>query len=137
MNSASHTIRFDGSVTWVPGPGTAGVTLLGRIVEADGRLTAAELSLMCSEPTQLPATLPDLVFAGSAAPDVLLHSGAHTWRLHCTTWQLHRDVGSVFYAAIAPRQTPWTRRLGWRALLGIAASPVGRWLLSRRSRPKH
>jgi hypothetical protein len=130
-------IRFQGSVTWVAGPGTAGVTLLGRIVEADGSATPAQLTLMCSEPPVLPAKMPDLIFAALAAPDVLLQSGAQTWPLHCSTWQLHRDVGRAFYAAIPPRPTPWTRRLGWRVLLGVAASPLGRWFLSRRSRPKH
>jgi hypothetical protein len=130
-------IRFTGAVKWVAGPGIAGVTLLGRILEADGSSTPAELSLLCGDAPQLPRALPDLVFEALAAPEeVLLRSGAHSWRLRCATWQLHRDVGTAFYAAIPPRRTPWTRRLTWRVLLGVAASPPGRWLLSRRSRPK-
>jgi hypothetical protein len=97
---------------------------------------AAQLSLMCSEPPQLPASLENVTVEALTAPEVVLHSGAQVWRLRCSTWQLHRDVGAVFYAAIPPRPTPWMRRLGWRLLLGIAGTAAGRWLLSRRSRTK-
>jgi hypothetical protein len=131
-----HTFRFEGPVTWVAGPGSAGVTLLGRLAQTGAEPGPAQLSLMCSEAPQLPASLADVIVEASAAPEVLLHSGAQVWRLRCSTWQLHRDVGATFYAAIPPRPTPWSRRLGWRVLLGIAGTAPGRWLLARRSRTK-
>jgi hypothetical protein len=134
--NASHIFRFEGPVKWVAGPGAAGVTLLGRLAQAGGEASAAQLALMCTERPSLPATLMDVSVEALAAPDVVLHSGAQVWRLRCSTWQLHRDVGAAFFAAIPPRATPWTRRLGWRVLLGIAGTAPGRWFLMRRSRGK-
>lgn len=135
MNAPSN-YRFEGPVKCVTGPGPAGVTLQGLLVQSGGQATAAQLSLMCSEPPQLPATLADVTVEALAAPEVVLHSGAQVWRLRCSTWQLHREVGAIFYAAIPPRPTPWIRRLGWRLLLGIANTAPGRWLLSRRGRTR-
>jgi hypothetical protein len=134
--NAPHRFRFEGPVRWVSGPGPAGVTLLGRLAQTDGEAIAAQLSLICSEPPQLPAAMADVTVEALTAPDVVLHSGAQVWPLRCSTWQLHRDVGAMFEAAIPPRPTPWKRRLGWRVLLAVAATAPGRWLLSRRSRTK-
>jgi hypothetical protein len=137
LNVPAEILRFEGPVKWEAGPGPAGLTLLGRIVEPDGQTTAAQLSLICREAPDLPANLlQDLTVETPSAGEVLLRSGAREWRVHCNTWQLHRDVGETFYAAIPPRRMPWTRRLSWRLLLGVAATSPGRWLLSRRSRAK-
>jgi hypothetical protein len=133
--NAPHIFRFEGPVKWVPGPGPAGVTLLGRLAQG-AEPGAAQLSLMCSEAPQLPAALADATVEALAAPEVVLQSGGQVWHLRCSTWQLHRDVGASFFATIPPRTTPWTRRLGWRVLLGIAGTAPGRWLLSRRSRTR-
>lgn len=119
---------------WVPGPGPAGVTLLGVVIESDGQSSSAQLSLMCNERPALPPTLADVTVEARAAPDIVLRSGAQVFHLRCSTVQLHRDVGAIFYAAIPPRPTPWTRRLGWGVLLTGANSALGRWLLSRLSR---
>jgi hypothetical protein len=134
LNVPAEILRFEGPVTWEAGPGPAGITLLGRIVEPDGRTTPAQLSLICTERPELPARLQALTVEKTPAAEVVLRSGAHEWRPHCNTWQLHRDVGAAFYAAIPPRRTPWTRRLSWRLLLGSAATAPGHWLLSRRRR---
>jgi hypothetical protein len=40
----------------------------------------------------------------------------------------------MFFTVIRPRPMPWARRLGWTALLGIAAVGPGRWLLARLGR---
>lgn len=125
-------MRFEGPVTWEPGPGPAGITLLGTIGEPN---SPAQLSLIGTQSVQLPATLADVT--GEVSPTgVVLRSGAREWRIVCRTWQLHRDVGRTFYAAIPPRRTPWSRRLSWRLLLGVAATAPGRWLLSRRAAKK-
>ncbi len=131
------TFRFNGSVTSVSGPGRAGATLLGNIVEPDGSVTAAELSLSEPGALELPEALRDLTVEALTAQELLLRSGAQEWRARCTTWQLHRDFSSAFFKAVPPRQTPWKRRLGWRVLLGIAGTAPGRWLLSRRGPPGH
>jgi hypothetical protein len=131
LNVPTEIVRFSGPVRAVSGPAHAGITLLGKIVEPDGALTAAQLSLNALEPVHLAQILRDVTVEALPAQDVLLRSGAQEWRVRCRTWQLHRDVGTVFYAAIPPRPTPWTRRLGWRLLLAFAASGPGRWLLAR------
>jgi hypothetical protein len=137
LNVQTKILRFAGPVRSVPGPGRGGVTLLGQLVEADGTSTPAQLSLMCQQPEQLPAVLHEVTFEALTAPQVVLRSGAREWRIACTTWQLHRDAGAAFYAAIPPRVAPWTRRLAWRVLLGTAATAPGQWLLARRGRAKH
>jgi hypothetical protein len=127
LNAVSPSYRFEGAVQWVPGPGPAGITLLGKIGSVP-----AQLSLLGSPTVQLPDTLRDVVVETQAAPQLLLRAGGQEWRIHCRTWQLHRDVGATFYAAVPPRPTPWIRRLAWRLMLGLAATSPGRWLLSRR-----
>jgi hypothetical protein len=134
LNVSPHTLRFKGPTQWVAGPGALGITLLGRVAEADGSSTPAQLSLICRELAQLPADLTDVTVEVSSASEALLRSGTGVWRIPCRTWQLHRDVGAEFYAAIPPRPTPWIRRMTWRLLLGVAGTACGQWLLSRRSR---
>jgi hypothetical protein len=124
-------------VQWVPGPGPAGLTLLGNLVEPDGSFTAAQLSLSGIVPLQTPTIVHDVTVEALAEQELLLRSGAQEWRVRCTTWQLHRDFGSIFFKAVPPRQTPWSRQLAWRALLGIAGTAVGRWFLSRRGPAGH
>ena len=131
MNAPSPIVRFEGPVTWVPGPGSAGITLLGRIQES--RATAAQLSLIGTQAVTLPVSLVDVTVESSSPVAVLLRSGSREWRIACSTWQLHRDVGVAFYAAIPPRPTPWIRRVTWRVLLGVAATVPGRWLLAKKS----
>jgi hypothetical protein len=130
-------LRFAGPVSSVPGPGRGGITLLGRLAEADGSLSPAQLSLIGQQLQELPAVLNDVTVEALTAPQMLLRSGAREWRIACTTWQLHRDAGAMFYAAIPPRVAPWTRRLAWRLLLGTAATAPGQWLLARRSGARH
>ena len=137
MNVPLKPLRFAGSVKSVPGPGRGGITLLGQLAEADGTSTPAQLSLMCQQLQELPTVLNDVTFEALTTPQIVLRSGAREWRIACTTWQLHRDAGAVFYAAIPPRVAPWSRRLAWRVLLGTAATAPGQWLLARRSRSKH
>ena len=146
MNTPLQILRFKGPLRQVAGPGPAGITLLGELVESDGRLIPAQLSLLGHEPVDLPSPLTDVTVDMAAAPVIVLRSasqqggskqgGSREWRISCRTWQLHRDVGAMFYAAVPPRPTPWTRRLIWRVLFGIAATAPGRWWLSRRSRAK-
>ena len=136
MNAPPQIIRFNGPVKCVAGPGRAGITLIGHVVEPDGASTPAQLAVNCLEPAQLPPTLHDVTFEALTAQDMLLRSAAREWRLRATAWQLHRDVGAMFYAAVPPRRTPWSRSLTWSVLLGIAAIAPGRWLLARLARSK-
>jgi hypothetical protein len=131
LNVPLHTIQFTGPAKWEAGPGHAGITLIGKIIEPDGRITAAQLSLSGLVPPPLPPLLNDLIFEALTAHDMVLRSGGAAWPVRGGTWQLHRDVGAAFFAAIPPRPTPWARRLGWTVLLGLAALRPGRWLLLR------
>jgi hypothetical protein len=137
LNVATKILRFAGPVRSVPGPCRGGITLLGQLAEADGTSTPAQLSLICQQLQELPAVLNDVIFEALTMPQIVLRSGTREWRIACITWQLHRDAGAVFYAAIPPRVAPWTRRLAWRVLLGTAATAPGQWLLAWRSRAKH
>jgi hypothetical protein len=131
LNAPPPIVRFEGPVTWVPGPGAAGITLLGRI--RDSLTTPVQLSLIGTQAVTLPADLAEVTVESSSPDTVLLRSGSREWRIACRTWQLHRDVGVAFYAAIPPRPTPWIRRFTWRLLLGVAATVPGRWLLAKKS----
>src|SRR5258707_1086725 len=77
----------------------------GKIVDPRGGTTPAQLSQSGPEPPRLPPILHDVIFEALTAQDMLLRSGAQEWRLRGGTWQLHRDVGAMFYAAIPPRPT--------------------------------
>jgi hypothetical protein len=136
LNTQTKVLRFAGPVKAAPGPGRGGITLLGQLAEPDGTSTPAQLSLICEQVPSLPDELNDVIFEALTAPQIALRDGAREWRIDCVTWQLHRDVGAMFYAAVPPRVAPWTRRLAWRALLGTAATAPGQWLLARRSRTK-
>jgi hypothetical protein len=129
LNPPSQIVRFAGPVSWQPGPGAAGITLLGTLDEPGA--TPAQLSLIGTEAVQLPANLTNVTAEVSPAAGVVLRAAACEWRIPCRSWQLHRDVGATFYVAVPPRPTPWSRRLTWRVLLGVAATAPGRWLLSR------
>lgn len=133
MNHPAQILRFKGPVRRVNGPGRDGVTLLGQLLDES---VPAQLSLMGGAGAALPAQLEDLAVELQAPTQLLLRSGSREWQLHCQTWQLHRDVGAAFYAAVPPRPTPWIRRLSWRLLLGIAATAPGRRLLSRRGQAR-
>lgn len=134
MNLPPPIARFAGPVSREPGPGAAGITLRGKLDEP--RSTPGQLSLIGIEAVQLPVNLADVTVEVSSASAVLLRAGALEWRIACKTWQLHRDVGAMFYAAVPPRPTPLGRRLGWRLLLGVAATAPGRWLLARQMAKK-
>jgi hypothetical protein len=131
-----QVLKFKGPVNWEDGPGRAGMTLVGTLLEADGGTTPAQLSLSGLESVPLPSTFDDLTFEALTGQDLVLRSGGQEWPLRVRAWQLHRDVGSMFFAVIRPRPTPWARRLVWSVLLGMAALAPGRWLLTRLSRGK-
>ncbi len=137
MNAPVPIVQFAGRVTTTTGPGAAGLTLIGRMAEPSMEASPsfpAELSLVGIGHIDLPAALDDVTVESLSPSEVVLRSGAREWRVQCKTWQLHRDVGTVFYAAVPPRPTPWKRRTSWRVLLGISGTSPGRWLLSRRNR---
>jgi hypothetical protein len=42
---------------------------------------------------------------------------------------VHREIATAFYGAIPPRRVPWTKRLFWGLVLGLAGSSWGKRVL--------
>ena len=72
MNALPQILRFKGPLRQVAGPGPAGITLVGELVESDGRFTPAQLSLLGHEPMDLPSRLTDVTVDMAAAPVIVL-----------------------------------------------------------------
>lgn len=119
------------------------VTIVGR-TESGGRayLTLVGATLPGSPPSGFTEAAPDAlaqlparIERGSveqldggrcriSAPD-------REWMIEVSRFLLHLDASPAFYAALPPRPVPFAKRLFWRIVLGMAGSPLGRWLLGR------
>jgi hypothetical protein len=56
-------------------------------------------------------------------------SAPREWILEASAIHLHREISTTFYRAVPPRAAPWSKRLFWRVVLGLAASSWGKRLL--------
>jgi hypothetical protein len=125
-SSDEPVLRFAGRVRVLKSTsGPLGVTLIGA-VSADEIVHLA----LRGPPADLPAQLeaPEL---WTCASGYRLSAGERTWHVPASAVFLHRDVGAAFYRAVPPRRVPWRKRLIWRALLALLATPLGRWWLAR------
>lgn len=57
-------------------------------------------------------------------------SGSGDLLIEAAAVHLHRDIGRVFYRAVAPRPAPLGKRLFWRLVLSLAGSRAGKRLLA-------
>jgi hypothetical protein len=129
VSSDEPVLRFAGRVRVVASAsGPLGLTLIGRVASGE----VVHLALRCP-PADLPAELeaPELWKCG--AEGYRLSAVGRTLRLAPSAVFIHRDVGPAFYRAVPPHPVPWRKRLLWRALLGLIATPLGRWWLARRA----
>jgi len=125
--SDAPVLRFAGRVRVVKSAsGPLGVTLIGAVPPDE----IVHLALR-GPPADLPAQLeaPELWRCG--ASEYRLSAGERSLRVPASATFIHRDVGAAFYRAVPPRRVPWRKRLLWRALLALMATPLGRWWLAR------
>lgn len=50
--------------------------------------------------------------------------------IHARSMHLHRDVSTALRTILPPQRAPFLRRLAWRWLPTVVASPIGRRLLA-------
>ncbi len=122
-------VRFLG---WIScrrdGEGPLGLILVGRT--RDRPEETVQMAFACPAPVDLPEALEDAMVERFGPRQFRLASGDRSWALEGTA-HVHREVASIFYRALPPRPVPLRKRLFWRVMLALAASPAGRWLLLR------
>ena len=123
--------RFIGPVSCARVADIPGLTLTGRTTESPDEDIAVAFS--APAPADFPATLPDAVVERVGATQWRISSAARAW-LVTGAVQMHEEIAAQFYRAIPPRPAPWTKRLMWRLVLALAASPAGIRLLQRLGR---
>jgi len=87
------------------------------------------LAFAGAAPGDLPAALDAPTVDRLDAHQYRIASCAREWILPATGAHLHREVAATFYSAVSPRVPPWSKRLFWRLVLAMAASPTGKRLL--------
>jgi hypothetical protein len=127
MDEVKRIARFRGGVSCRREEGVLGLTLIGRTTERPDE--TATLAFTGSAPGNMPEALEDATVEQLDTGRYRIWSGRREWIVSAGSAHLHREISTTFYRAIAPRPVPWSKRLFWRALLGLAANPVGRRLL--------
>jgi len=129
--SAQPVIGFNGKVELRRNTSSPlGLTLVGK--SADHPSEAAYVSFVMSPPSDLPRELENVSVHRIDAAHYRLTSGGQSWLLSATGVHVHRDVSEAFYKAVPPRPVPLSKRLMWRIIVGLADTPIGRALISRR-----
>ncbi len=124
-------MRFEGPVEVRCGPCAAqGFTLVG--VQHGRPREPLHLSILCAPPAGLPARLesPSVELEGTSARIIM---GNREWEIAPRASFAHRDATDAFGAAIPAERAPLSKRLFWRVILALAASPLGRAWLARRA----
>ena len=107
-----------------------GLTLVGKSADLTNEM--AYVSFVMTPPLDLPRDLNDVTVHRIDAGHFQLASSGREWLLSATGVHVHRDVSEVFYRAVPPRPVPLSKRLMWRLIVGLADTPIGRALISRR-----
>jgi hypothetical protein len=127
VDEATRLVRFRGGVSCRRDEGPLGLTLIGRTTDRPEEV--ATLAFAGSAPSNLPEALEDATVEQVGTGRYRIWSGRREWIVSARSAHLHREVSTTFYRAIAPRLVPWSKRLFWRVVLGMAASPAGKRLL--------
>jgi hypothetical protein len=127
MNAAQRIVTFQGTVRCHRAPGAPGLTLTGL---ADGGQEAS-VGFSASAPVDLPAALEDGAVERIEAGRYRIKTAAGEWIMPACALHVHREVAADFYRVVRPRIPPWRKRLLWRVILALAASPLGLKLLRR------
>src|SRR5229473_4935887 len=121
MDEARRIVRFRGGVSCRRDEGPLGLTLIGRTTDRPDE--TATLAFATSAPAGLPEALEDATVEQIDASRYRIWTGQREWIFSARSAHLHREVSTIFYRAIAPRLVPWSKRLFWRVVLGMASSP--------------
>lgn len=108
------------------------LTLVGHTAEHPGE--TLYLAFITAPPQDLPQFLENASVQQVDATTFSLSTPSQRWTLVATSVHVHRDVTENFYRAVPPRAAPLIKRVFWRVVLALAATPVGRSLLARRAR---
>ena len=127
VDESRRIVRFRGGVSCRRDAGPLGFTLIGRTTDRPEEI--ATLAFAGTAPANLPEALEDATVEQVGAGRYRIWSGRREWIVSARAAHLHREVANSFYRAIAPRPVPWSKRVFWRVVLGVAANPVGRRLL--------
>ncbi|MBS0365845.1 MAG: hypothetical protein JSR67_08495 [Proteobacteria bacterium] len=120
-------VLFAGAVQCQATPAPAGAVLHGC---ARGSGEALQVFLQGEAARSLPPCLTDLRIEQPRPGEARLHSRELDTTLPVAALHVHRDVGAALAAAVPPRAAPWSKRLFWRMVLGLARSSAGLALLT-------
>ncbi len=107
--------------------GPLGLTLVGWT--ADHPDEKVSLAFSGPAPDTLPEVLEDPTVDQIATGRYRIASTPREWIVEARAAHLHREIATAFYRAIPPRPAPWGKRVFWRLVLGMAATPWGKRLL--------
>jgi hypothetical protein len=127
--SSSGRVRFAG---WAScrrdGEGPLGVILVGRTQDRPDEVVY--MAFAGPAPADLPEALEEPTVESLGPGRYRISSGERSWTLEGVA-HIHREVATAFYKALPPRPVPFRKRLFWRVMLALAATPAGRRLLLR------
>ena len=107
--------------------GPLGLTLVGWTSDhPDERLS---LAFSGRPPEAFPDVLEDPIVDRLDERRYRIVSPPREWVVEASAIHVHREIATTFYRAIPPRLAPWSKRLFWRVVLGLAASVWGKRLL--------
>jgi hypothetical protein len=130
MTAGEVLMRFSGVVECrISRAGPLGLTLLGR-----DRDEPVQIAFVCTAPAAFPEQLESAVVMRDGPGTFRIVAGATDRRLEAAGVFAHRDVARVLERAVPPRPPSLARRIFWRAVLALAASPIGRSVLLARRR---
>ena len=107
--------------------GPLGLTLIGWTW--DHSEEKVSLAFSGCAPDGLPEVLEDPTVDEIAPGKYRIASAPLEWIVEARAIHLHREIATTFYRAIPPRPVPWSKRLFFRLVLGMAASSWGKRLL--------
>jgi hypothetical protein len=128
MTEPQRIVTFRGGVSCRrDSKGPLGLTLMGWT--ADHPDEKASLAFSGGAPDTLPEVLEDPSVDRIGDGRYRIASAPREWIVEARAAHLHREIATSFYSAIPPRMAPWSKRLLWRVLLGLAANAWGKRLL--------
>jgi hypothetical protein len=127
VDETKRIVRFRGGVSCRRDAAPLGLTLIGRTMDRPEEI--ATLAFAGAAPSGLPEALEDATVEQVGPGRYRICSGRCEWIVSARAIHLHREVATAFYRAIAPRMVPWSKRVFWRVVLGVATNPIGRRLL--------